>query len=287
MKTILVPYDFSSFAESALRYAMDINQLTAGEVTLLHVIEYPLATTFNVTGEMHFDEEMDQIFTIELIKKAKRQLQEILDKPEYADQNLTYKIMMGNAFDGIAAHVEDTNPDLIVMGTKGATGLKEILVGSNAEKVVRTATCPVLTIHEDQKFEGIKEVVFPTDLDISAGHVLVKFKELQELLGAKLHLVYVETPHSAVTGSMAKEALERIAEEYKLSNYNLHTAKGFQTEEAVMNFAQDINADMIALATHSYKGLLHLFVGSVAEDIVNHSQIPVWTMTQKHAPKRS
>ncbi|MCV9386252.1 universal stress protein [Reichenbachiella ulvae] len=287
MKKIVVPYDFSHFADSALKFALELNNVTDSEVTLLHIIEYPLATTFNVTGEIAPYDDMDKLFTLELIKKAKKDLENMINKAEYSNHNLHYKVMMGNVYDGITSHIDEVEPDLIVMGTKGATGLKEILVGSNAEKVVRTAKCPVITVHTDQEVNAIRNIVFPTDLDITAGHVVEKFKEFQQLFNAKIHLVYVETPHSAISDGMAIEAMERLAEEYKLNNYQIHTTKGFQTDEAVLNFAQDIKADMIALATHSYKGLLHLFVGSVAEDIVNHSNIPVWTMSQKHVPKHA
>ncbi|RJE75454.1 universal stress protein [Reichenbachiella sp. MSK19-1] len=279
MKKILVPYDFSPFAESALELALEINEQSNGEITLVHIIEYPMGDTFHVTGEVTLDDSMDQLFTLQLIKKAKNDLQGILNK--HSEQNVTYEVLMGNAFKGIASQIEAYSPDLIVMGTKGATGLAEILVGSNAEKVVRTAKCPVVTVHQKHQVKAINNIVFPTDLDVEAGSVLEKFKDFQHLVGAKIHLLHVETLHDPVSDDMAREALEKLANDHKLTNFEIHVTRGIETDQAVMNFAQEMNADMIALATHSHRGLLHLFLGSVAEDIVNHSKMPVWTMSQK------
>ncbi|PIB35409.1 hypothetical protein BFP72_08375 [Reichenbachiella sp. 5M10] len=281
MKKILVPYDFSEYAKAALALALEISDASQGEVTLLHIIEYPTTTTFNVSGEISYDSPMDKLFTMQLINRTKEQLQAVLDQPEHSQHNLTYRTMMGNTYTGISAEIEAANPDLIVMGTKGATGLQELLIGSNTEKVVRTAKCPVLTVHEARAMSKIKNIVYPTDLDTDASHVLAKFKEYQAFFGAKIHLVYVDTPHSVMDDEIARNALNKFAENNELTNYDTHIAKGFQPDEAIMNFTKDINADMIALATHSHRGLLHLFVGSIAEDLVNHSIVPVWTMSQK------
>ena len=94
--------------------------------------------------------------------------------------------MIGNPYEGITSLVTQGDTDLIIMGTKGATGLKEMFVGSNAEKVVRNASCPVISIHKEQKFEGIKTLVYATNLDSTHGPILEKFKELMSTLLAHL-----------------------------------------------------------------------------------------------------
>ncbi|SMD31959.1 Nucleotide-binding universal stress protein, UspA family [Reichenbachiella faecimaris] len=280
MQTIAVPYDFSEYAEAALDFAIQIGEKTNATIRLIHVIEYPLATTFNVTGEVEEYEPMDKIYALELIKKTNERMAKVISDH---NQNVTIQrtILMGKAYDGITDQIEETEADLIVMGTKGATGLKELFVGSNTEKIVRNAHCPVLAIHKKCDINAIKNVVFASDLDGTHSKVLQTFKYYQELFDAKLHLVWVDTPHNSVNGDLAKERLKALAIDNHLKNYEVHVTKAFQPEEGILTFGWQIKADLIAMSTHSHKGLIHLFVGSVAEDVVNHSNLPVWTCTIK------
>ena len=281
MKNILVPFDFSEYAEAALDFALEFSQVTQGHVTVLNVIEYPLATTFNVSGEIgQFDQE-DEVFTLELIKKTKERMASLYNSEKYAQAEFATQVMMGNPYEGITNLVEEKGTDLIIMGTKGATGIREMFVGSNAEKVVRQATCPVITIHKEQKFEGIKKIVYATDLDASHEPILDKFKEFQDLFNSHIDLVWVHTPHNVIHEDAARERLEEIAKAHSLTNYEIHVAKGFYPEEGILLHAWNVKADMVALATHGYKGLAHLFLGSIAEDVVNHGTVPVWTMNLK------
>ncbi len=281
MKKILVPFDFSDYAESALDFALELSQVTQGKVEVLNVIEYPLATTFNVSGEIGQFSQEDELFTLELIKKTKERLNQLSTSEKYAQADFETHVMIGNPYEGITNLVDESDIDIIIMGTKGATGLKEMFVGSNAEKVVRRAKCPVINIHKEQQFEGIKRIVYPTDLDSSHGAILDKFKEFQELFDCQIDLVWVHTPHNVIHQDVARERLEEIAKKHNLTNYEVHIAKGFYPEEGILLHAWNVKADMIAMATHGYKGLAHLFLGSVAEDLINHGTIPVWTMSLK------
>ena len=280
MKKILVPTDFTAYADSALDFAVQLSQKNGAEIELLHVIEYPLAKTFNVSGEITTWDPMDKVFTLELIKKSKADLNKAASKYE-GQVKIEETLLIGNPFEGIGDQLEESDIDLVVMGTKGATGLQEVLVGSNAEKVVRNSTCPVISIHQERKPDDIDKILFATDLELGQDHVLKELVELQQLLNAELHLLWVNTPHSIIDEETAKEQLEKIANRLNLERYSVHVGKGFHPEEGILSFAQTIDADMIGMATHSHKGLLHLFLGSIAEDVVNHATIPVWTYSSK------
>lgn len=278
MQTIAVPYDFSTYAEAALDFAVQISNKTEARIKLIHVIEYPLAKTFNVTGEVESDEAMDKIFTLELIKKTNEKMKAILQDNQ---AKIDPVILMGNAYEGITDQIQELDADLIIMGTKGATGLKELLVGSNTEKIVRNAHCPVLAIHQKTEIDDIADVVFATDLDDTHGKVLRIFNEYRKLFNAKLHLVWVDTPYNSVNEDLAMERLEAIASKSNLENYETHVTKAFKPEEGILTFSWQIDAGLIGMSTHSHKGLIHLFTGSVAEDVVNHATLPVWTCTIK------
>jgi nucleotide-binding universal stress UspA family protein len=279
MKTILVPYDFSPYAEAALDFAVQIRKKTKGEIKLVNVIEYPLGSTFNVTGEIASYDPMDKVFTMKLIEHAKEKLANTIAKFEGEKEHITPIVLMGYPFDGITDQINETHTDLIVMGTKGATGLKEMFVGSNAEKIVRNAKCPVITIHQKRNISEINDIIYATELVVKNEDKMRVFKTYQEFFDAKIHLVWINTPHNTLNDDLAEQQLEKLAKSNQLNNYDVKVIRGFYPEEGILTYAVQIDANMIAMNTNSHKGLMHLFLGSVAEDVVNHSSVPVWTLT--------
>jgi hypothetical protein len=96
-------------------------------------------------------------------------------------------------------------------------------------------------------------------------------------LGARIHILLINTPINFVRDRDAKAALQDFANHYKLENYVLHFRNYYDIEEGIMDFAAHEKMDMIAMATHARRGLAHLLNGSIAEDVVNHTSIPIWT----------
>jgi nucleotide-binding universal stress UspA family protein len=130
--------------------------------------------------------------------------------------------------------------------------------------------------------ESLKEVVFPTSLDEDQEHLITELKKLQELLGARLHIVKINTPNHFETDRQIKEKMKKFVEKYDLKNYTLNIYNHSIEEDGIIYFAEDIHADLIALGTHGRTGLLHLLSGSIAEDVVNHANRPVWTYCLRH-----
>lgn len=142
IKRILFPTDFSESAKKARQYAVALTDRFGSELHLIHVVPplmpYPDAASPWV---MPNDENQRQV------EIAAQHLRRELD-PAWSDgHNPTFVAVSGFAVDEILKYANDTNIDLIVVGTHGHTGLSRMLIGSVAEKIVRTATCPVLTVH--------------------------------------------------------------------------------------------------------------------------------------------
>ena len=108
-----------------------------------------------------------------------------------------------------------------------------------------------------------------------------RVKELQAFFGATLHILLVNTPYNFKRTKDDKELLEEYAKHYKLENYTLNVYDDYYAEDGIINFTHNIKADMIAMGTHARKGLAHLFIGSVAEEVVNHVDCPIWTYSLK------
>ncbi|WKN33250.1 universal stress protein [Porifericola rhodea] len=280
MKSILVPTDFSEQAQYALDLAYGIAKKTDATVKLLNVVEAPHGTSFNAMGEVTAPDGMDSVFFAQLLKRMKDQLAELVQNPKYKDIALDGEVAIGNPYESIARSITDQEVDLVIMGTQGSSGLEEVLVGSNTEKVVRRAHCPVLTVKEAVDAASIKNIVFATSLrDDEDEHLVKELIKLQSLFDAKLHIVSVNTPSSFENDRYYKKEMKAFVEKHKLENYTLNVYNDDVEEDGIVFFAEDINADMIALATHGRRGISHLLSGSIAEDVVNHAKRPVWTFS--------
>lgn len=277
MKSILVPTDFSEQANYALDFAYSIAKKSGGQIKLLNVVEAPHGTSFNAMGEVVTPDDTDTVLFIQLRNSIKQRLHELATHAKYKDVAISTDVEVGSAYGHISRAIADHEVDLVVMGTQGASGLKEVLVGSNTEKVVRRAKCPVLTVKSPVEANSIKNVVLATNMKVNHEQLVREFNKLQQLFNATIHIVSINTPADFETDRFYKQEMKKLAEKYSLQNYTFNVYNDKVEDDGIIYFAEEINADMIALGTHGRTGLSHLLSGSIAEDIVNHSKRPVWT----------
>ena len=284
MKKILVPTDFSNPAKLAVEVACEIAKKADAEIVLLHVIEIPSSKSFNVEGQIgKLHEWDDKIFTLKLIEISKKQMALQAKAVEEYGLNATTRIKMGNAFHGIRATITEQKADLIVMGTSGRSRIEEMIVGSNTERVVRYSKCPVLTVHEKSDGVNFKNIVYATSMNDNEKGFAAVVKNAQEMYGATVHLVRINTPTNFKPDNAVKSAMESFAKKVSLQNYQTHVFNDLSEEEGIIHFADSIKADLIAMATHGRTGFSHVLIGSIAEDVVNHSHKPVLTyVTNDH-----
>lgn len=280
MKNILVPTDFSEYANNAFDFACSIAEHSKGEVTLLHVLEYPVMSVFNTTGEISMDSITDA-YIVNLKKRADEELDKKLVNPAYPDVRIKKHIRIGNPYENIARLIQQSDADLVVMGTKGASGLRELFIGSNAEKAVRFSKCPVITVPGKFDFNAIKKLAYGITFEDNHNDALFELKKYLHLFKAELHLVWVNTLYDKITDTEARSKMDQLAKLHMLPNYSVNCYKSSAADDGLLFYAEENNIDMIALATHSRKGLAHIFAGSFAEDVVNHSIRPVWTFSLK------
>jgi nucleotide-binding universal stress UspA family protein len=282
MKKIVVPTDFSNPAKLATEVALQIAKKAQAEIVLLHVIEIPSDESFNTEGQIsQWGDWEDRLFTLKLIEVSKRHLAEARNIIEDAGVPVSQKLKMGNAFHGIRTSITEEKADLVVMGTSGRSKLEEMIIGSNTEKVVRHAKCPVLTVHEKSSGTDFKNIVFASSMSENEKDFATVIMNTQEMYGATIHLVRVNTPMNFKPDTAIKEIMEQFARKLRLKNYTLNVFNDLTEEEGIINFANSINADLIALATHGRTGFAHVIAGSIAEDVANHSRKPVLTYVTK------
>ena len=276
MKKILVPYDFTEVAEHALDLACQIADKVDGDIMILNVIEHPTADSFKTMG-IQSEDPMEQLYIKKMYETVQAKLQEVVAQAKYADDKISTKIQLGNAFNTIIDQITEEKVSLIVVGTEGAEGLNEFFVGSNTERIVRKASCPVISIQDKCEIEPIEKIVFASDFMHSDDGLVAQVKELQQLFQAQLNIVKVNTPASFTSTRHDTKQMQEFVEKYAIENYTSEIYNYKNEEDGIVLYAEDVGADMIALGTHQRKGVGHFLAGSIAEDVVNHAKIPVWT----------
>jgi nucleotide-binding universal stress UspA family protein len=190
-------------------------------------------------------------------------------------------MVFGNPFVGISKEILDAKADIVIMGSKGSSGIEEVLIGSNTEKVVRNSSCPVLTIKSKVSPKDIHKVVFASDFNEVPGDVVARLKAAIATINADLHLVKINTPSIFENSRSSKEKMKAFVEDFEVEAASMEVYNSASEEDGILEYADDMNADMIAMATHGRTGFLHLLSGSIAEDVVNAAKRPVWTMKSK------
>lgn len=278
MKTILVPTDFSQHAQWAVKMAVKLAKRAKSQILLLHVVEHPIGDSFNVEGQIGVDKGWeDKLFTLKLIEKGRDQLSATADMVSAEGIEVRIALRMGNPFHGIRTEILEQEADLVIMGASGHSTFEEFTRGSNTDKVVRYAKCPVLTVHEEPQDDVFKDVVYATSLVESERDFGYIVKRMQELFGSTIHMVRINTPLNFQPDNTVKPAMILFARKLQFQNYTLNMFSDWDEEKGIIHFASCVGASMICMATHGYRGLSHLFIGSIAEDVVNHTSKPVLT----------
>lgn len=283
---ILVPYDFSEQSQNALEVAVSLANKSSrkNEVSILlfHVIE-PLMAEGNIHSDFRVDYSQVEHFN-RMVKATKAELENVSGSTKYTGANIDVLVETGNFLQQARKHATKENGvRLIVAGTSGASGLEEVLTGSNTEKLVRHMTCPVLAVPQKAENFEVKSVLFATNLEEEQFIALNRLQQLQVFWDNHIHLLYVNTPNNFLTSQELEKRKEEFVYKSRLKNYTFHTYSDKNEEIGVLNASNDIDTDLIVIPTHQRKGLWHFFMGSIAEGVVNHSDKPVLTVNLKLA----
>jgi nucleotide-binding universal stress UspA family protein len=274
MKKIIVPIDFSEHSEYALQAAANLAKKNNAEVLALHMLEMSDVLLTKSDSE----QQQKAMFFLKLVEQK---FETFLDKSYLKEIRVTPIIKHFKVFSELNDVAKENNADLIVMGSHGASGVKEFFVGSNTERVVRYADVPVLVIKNKISNIDFGTVVFVTNFDESCVKSYLKVVKMFDVLGTKLKLLYVNLPNELFRSSVEIE--KKIAEFLMKADGNLDKLNDvayqadYTVEQGVINYSNKVGADLIAISTHGRTGISHFFAGSIGEDLVNHSSLPVIT----------
>jgi len=283
---ILVPTDFSAPSDAALMYARLFGNAFDASLHLLHVTATHSPPPHAAIGSRDRD------------PAVLRELRDRLSADDRRRHNVVRLVEGSDPAGHIAHYARTANIGLIVMGTHGRSGVSRLLMGSVAEKVVRTAPCPVLTVHTAPRpsVAGFRRILVPTDFSASSDAALGCARLLAGRFGASVHLLHV-LEEIGVDGGMGSEVFVtespearsmRLMDARDRLKHQISTADRIElhatTEvifgppaQTIVDYAADNAFDVIVMGTHGRTGMSHLMVGSVAERVVRAAARPVMT----------
>jgi nucleotide-binding universal stress UspA family protein len=283
IKKILVPTDFSPEAKNALDVAAQLAKRVQATITLFHALDIPYAGGSSVsdgisivgTSTDHGIENEMGLFIGKLMEITRSKIQE--EKDRHPDVNIVEHVVFDDMARSLDSIVSEQEADFIVMGTHGQDGMEEMFLNSNAERVIRTAKVPVLTLKLFNKHADFKRIAFASNFVNVPQKAIQKFKQIQHLLGAHTDFVKIITPNTFETTLETNNTINKFIRENNFENCTAHAFNYYTEEEGIRAFAETHRCDLIAMTTHGRTGLSHLLFGSIAEDVANHSLLPVLT----------
>jgi|GEM_PF-101427 nucleotide-binding universal stress UspA family protein len=278
IKRILVPTDFSKTGMLAIEHAAFLAKLSKAHLYLLHIVEsFEYAYSEYEPEIMVKDLEGIQEAVTEKLERLAASLEN-----QY-EINVTALVNNGQPASGISQTGKDQHIDLIVMGTHGAKGFEELIIGSNAHRVVNHAPCPVITVQSSAKNVGFTNIVMPIDNSVHSRQKVDYVIELAKLYGSKIHILGLledleESEEKKF--NLKLDAVESVIKQVELP-YVRKLVTGHNVAVEAMKYADEVNADLLVIMTDHVESSLSLsgsFLGTLAKQVVNHSKIPVMSI---------
>jgi len=274
MKKILIPVDFSEHSEYALKVAATLAKKNNASLVVLHMMGLSEAVLTK-------DESHKMLEGIYYMKLAKKRFNEFLDRDYLQGIEIETTVQNYKEFHEINSVAEEFKADLIVMGSHGASGLKEVFVGSNTEKVVRTSEVPVLVVKNKVNKFTMDKVVFACDFNLDFLEPFKKAWNFFEKLETEFQIVFVNTPEFFLSSQEMEEKAFKFMLKSGINNTevfdNIVYYCDYKLENGIYTFSNKFEADLVVIPTHGRRGLAHLFSENTSEAIVNHSDLPIMT----------
>lgn len=267
MKRIGVPTDFSACARTASDLALHLAKQSKAQLIYLH-LEIDPSNPPHVPGEPAtlVDHE---------IGLAKYKLSQLVKSAESLGINAKSELMLDSGQENIQDYIEPFGIDWLVMGSHGAKGIRETLIGSNTQHVVQHVSVPTLVVKQLKPNFKLKNIVFASTFKEDATHALRVVTRFCELFNCHLHLLFVNMISHLVDEKMARFTMKKAMKEFNTIPFTVNVTETNDKEFGIDQFAMSIDADMIAVAMERQSTLGRLLSPALALQLINHSELPV------------
>lgn len=268
IKTILFPTDFSDNAENAMTFAIKIAMKTKARLVLLNSYELPYSDTVMTTS------------LIDVMRRnSEEQLEDIKGRlaVSHSDLDVTTISSMNNAIRAIRNTASTEKADLIVMGTKGATGLQEVLIGSNTASVLSNSQVPVLAIPENSHYHDVKKIAYACDLHkMENSWVLEYLSSICKIMEAEIHVLCynIDEGSNCPDRAMIEEGLKDV-------KFIYHSEDSSDLIASLENYVDEQDIDMIVMFKRKYGFIERIFHRSMTNQMAYHTKVPLMALHEK------
>jgi nucleotide-binding universal stress UspA family protein len=275
MKTILFPTDFSQCASNAMTHALELASRQGAELIVLHVVFPNEGVDNNVYNAFWTDD-----YLVQREKGLKDWIRRKQRKPEYKKVKVTPMTQIGFPVASISEVAENRNVDLIIMGTTGATGMRDVLLGSVAAGVMGKTTTPVLVVPKKSTYTPIRNVVMATDMNMhisnSSKEVLQKWLKLNN---SQLHMVHIlDKPGEHADKNREKVLIEKLG----ITPKDFHYLHDRNVPQAISVFIESLDAQALVSVARDHSLLHRLFFDSVTRKLAHRVHTPMLVL-HEHA----
>lgn len=275
MKTILYPTDYSKNAWNAMKYSASLLKNEPCKLILLNVVYITPSSP----------EVIDMTFPESYINASKEQMAALLEQfkqlGHHPDSTFETECTYGYLTDTVEQESNDKQVDLIVMGTKGSTGLAEVLMGSNAASIIKNIKKPILSVPEAGTFNKLDKIIFAADCDpIENQKKLSLLRELAIQHNSLISILNIQEFGSDMMTAHENKELASLQDYFKGIQNKFHMLSGTSEENGIQGFAESTEADLVVTLKRDKSFLENLFNKSVTKKVAFHTEIPLLSLPE-------
>jgi nucleotide-binding universal stress UspA family protein len=283
---ILVPVDYSDYSIQACRYAVKIAKKSDSDICLFHAFYSPAFDLIELTGGLHTQQQLRADVTEKLIDGETNDMNSFVEKlaqhkefENFDKSRIHSEIKAGLAKDEIINYTHAIQPEMVVMGTRGADKRSTSILGSITETAIKRLKVPVLAIPEDYKFLGeqnLRKIVYLTDYDESDFVSIKKLMRFSSLFNMSIHCIHIGA-HNDKWELLKMEGLrEYFQKAYQKESVECHILDNKpDLLQAIDNYVKENEINLLALTHRKRKLLDKVFKPSIAKRVFYHTEIPL------------
>ena len=279
MKKILLPTDFSDNSWNAIKYAL---QLFKKQKCKFYILNTYIPIVYNMEYMISDSNiyELDKVLKNDSTKSLEELKLQITEEFKNSNHSIELISSFNNLIPEIREVIDREEIDFVIMGTKGATGAKEVLFGSNTVHVLKNAKCPLLAIPENYVFDPIKEILFPTDYKIDYKSKQIKtITSITDIFKSKLNVLNVSYGYEL---SEDQEKNKSKLESYiETTDHIFHSVPDKDLQEAIDDFQRENHIDILIMVNNKHSFFENIFFKSVVKQLGFHLNIPFLVIPTK------
>lgn len=282
MKNILLPTDFSENSWNAITYAIRFFENIKCNFYLLHVNRIS-ELAVNDAPLILNEETINDLYIKPTKSKLRNTLKRILELNPNQTNHKFYTLTDYNFFiEAIRKNVDEKKIDCIVVGTKGATGLEKIILGTNTADIITKVKCNTLAIPENAAFVTPKEIAFPTDFSLSDNlQVLQPISDIIDRFGSSLRIIHI-TKNKVDLNNDQKENKELLEDYFNHQHYSFHYLTNKKVENAIQCFVESRDINLICMVAKNLNYFQQILFHSKVEEISYHTDVPFLVLHKKN-----